>query len=445
MKKDKRLGLGAILGLTLGGLVLSGTAVAQTPGSPGGPGVREERPDQRAPAARAAENYDAVGVPVGSFRLFPDLELDEVYNDNVYATANGASGKTASFIQLIKPSLDLRSDWNNHMLNLYARGAFGIYGAGSNLNYQDYGFGADGRFDIQRDWNVYGGGSFSHRHEDPGTPNVTTSNTLSTFAPTQYNQLAGNIGYYQRFNRLNVRLDGRIDNYTYFDNGVGPAQGVIPNSDRNRNEFREAARFGYDFSPGYQVWVRGGLNQRAYNTVPDTSGFNRNSSGWEVVGGVAVDLGGITSIEAFAGYVQQNYVDNAFSQVSVPAFGLTGYWNPIRELMIRPFVRRTIEDSALSTAVAYINTAFGTDVTYNVRPNIVVEAHGDYAIADYLPFPGVSSQRNDQYLTLRAGLLYRPTANFYVGPTYQYLNRNSNQPLNSYDQNLIMLRLGARL
>jgi hypothetical protein len=411
------------------------------PGAAGTPGQRQE-PTERTAAARAAENYDAQGVPIGSFRLFPDLELNEVFNDNVFATPNGTSGKTASFIQVIKPTLDLRSDWNNHMLNLFAKGAFGFYSASTNLNYEDFSVGADGRFDIQRDWNVYGGGSFNRRHEDPGTPNVTTA---QGFSSTIYNQLVGNVGYYQRFNRLNVRLDGRIDNYTYFNNGLGLAQGVIPNSDRNRNEFRESARFGYEFSPGYQVWVRGSLNQRSYMTVPDSQGFNRNSSGWDVVGGVTVDLGGITSFEAFVGYLQQNYVDSQFPQISQPTFGLTGYWNPVRELTIKPFVRRTVEDSGLSTAVSYINTAFGVDASYNVRPNITLDAHGDYAIADYGAFPGVTQQRNDQYLTLRAGVLYRPTANFYIGPTYQYLHRSSNQTLNDYDQNMVMLRLGARL
>jgi hypothetical protein len=389
---------------------------------------------------QAIGNYEAKGMAVGSFRLFPDLELDEVFNDNLYATPAGQS-PTAAFVQLIKPTLDLRSDWNNHMLNIFLRGGFGFYSGGNSiLNYQDLSAGFDGRVDIQRTWNVYGGASFNRRHEDPGSPNVTTF-----VAQTIYNQIATNVGYYQEFNRLNVRLDGRMDNYTYFNNGLGPGQGVIPNSDRDRTEFREAARFGYEFSPGYQVWMRGSLNQRTYATVPDSQGFNRNSTGWDVVGGVTVDLGGITSFEAFAGYLQQNYQDNQFQTISAPQFGLTGYWNPMRELLIKPFVRRTIEDSALATAVSYISTAFGTDVTYNFRPNIEVDAHGDYTIANYGFFPGVTSQRYEQYLTLRASVLYRPTPNFYIGPSYQYLNRDSNQPLSSYGQNMVMLRLGARL
>ncbi len=438
MNRDKRLGLDRILVVAVGLVAMGGAAQAQmTPGAVGRPAPTG--PDSGAPQPQAIGNYDAKGVPVGSFRLFPDLELDEVYNDNVFATSNTAS-PTASFVQVIKPTLDLRSDWSNHMLNIFARGAFGFYSASSILNYQDLSAGLDGRVDIQRGWNVYGGASFNRKHEDPGSPNVATF-----VAQTIYNQTTANVGYYQEFNRLNVRLDGRLDNYVYFNNGLSPVQGVVQNSDRNRTEFREAARFGYEFSPGYQVWTRGSLNQRTYVTVPDGSGFNRNSTGWDVVGGVTVDLGGITSFEAFVGYLQQNYQDSQFQTISTPQFGLTGYWNPIRELMIKPFVRRTIEDSALTTAVSYINTAFGTDVSYKFRPNIDVDAHGDYSIADYGFFPGVTSQRYEQYLTLRASVLYRPTPNFYIGPSYQYLHRDSNQPNSTYGQNMVMLRLGARL
>ena len=88
--------------------------------------MRQERPDERSPSARAAENYNPTGVTVGSFRLFPLLELDEVYNDNIYATSYGTPGLTSSFIQIVRPSLQLRSDWSNHMLNFFAIGAIGL-------------------------------------------------------------------------------------------------------------------------------------------------------------------------------------------------------------------------------------------------------------------------------------------------------------------------------
>jgi hypothetical protein len=441
MNRREQLRRGGVAAIFLGAFAVALPADAQVPGAVGQPQQRQERPDERSPAARAAENYDPKGVEVGSFRLFPELELDEVYNDNIYAVPT-AQGKTPSFIQMVKPTLDLRSDWSVHMLNAYAKGGLGFYGVDSSFNnYQDVSVGTDGRFDIQRDWNVYGGGSWNRRHEERGAPNTVTTSGLPV---TVYNQAIGNVGYFQKFNRFSARADGRLDNYNYFNNGLGPSQGVIPNSDRNRNEWREALRLGYEFSPGFEVWVRGATNQRQYFQL-DSSGLDRSSRGFDVVGGLTVDFGGITSIEAFAGYLQQTYNNSTFQNISVPTFGLTGYWNPIRELWLKPFVRRTVDDSALTTSAAFINTVGGFDVNYHLRPNVRLDGHADYAVADYLAVAGVPGNRYDQYWTFRAAVMYLPTPNFFIGPSYQYITRNSNQPNSNYDQNLIMLRLGTRI
>ena len=74
---------------------------------------------------RKAEVYELKGVRGGSFKVFAEIEADEVFNDNVNASQNA---KRAGFIQLISPSLALRSDWTNHMLNVYAKSGIGLYG-----------------------------------------------------------------------------------------------------------------------------------------------------------------------------------------------------------------------------------------------------------------------------------------------------------------------------
>jgi hypothetical protein len=83
-------------------------------------------------------------------------------------------------------------------------------------------------------------------------------------------------------------------------------------------------------------------------------------------------------------------------------------------------------------------------VTYDLRPNVSVEGHGDYSIADYAAVTA-GNGRYDQYYNFRIGLLYRPTRNFFVGPQYQFIHRTSNQVDSDYDQNIVMLRLGAQL
>ena len=87
-----QLGMAAIL-LTAGGA----QAQQSIPGSPGLPSPRLERPDERTPAARQAEDYGPLGVRLGGFMLFPRLELEEAFNDNVFAVSSNA-GPVAAFL-----------------------------------------------------------------------------------------------------------------------------------------------------------------------------------------------------------------------------------------------------------------------------------------------------------------------------------------------------------
>jgi len=438
--RARHLALIAALIATLAA-TLAAPASAQAPatGPQGQPTPRQERPDDRTPSGRAGEDYDPIGIPLGGFRLFPLLELQEIYNDNIFASSV-ATGQVASFVQIVKPSLELKSDWNNHMLNLFARGGFGFYTAAPTENFQDFQVGAEGRIDIQRNWNIYGGLSFNRLHEERGQPNTVQGGTEIT----KYNQVTGNLGYFQKFNRLSGRLEARVDDFNYLDNGLGLGFGVIPNSERNRTEFREALRIAYEYLDGFEVWTRLGANQRRYKISVDSAGFTRHSSGWDVVVGASFDFGGITFLEAFAGYVRQSYEDFRFRPLEAILFGVTGYWNPHRDLWVRPFVRRTIDETAYVGESGFLNTAFGVEATYNLLPNVKLEGLASYAIADYRAATAFNS-RYDEYVTFKAGVLYTPMREFFVGPQYQYVHRSSNQPNLDYGQNILMLRLGARL
>src|SRR5262249_49850185 len=173
--------------------------------------------------------------------------------------------------------------------------------------------------------------------------------------------------------------------------------------------------------------------------------FLRHYNVSDVAGCFAIDLGCITSLEFSGGYLKQNYADAIFVTISVPTFGLAGYWNPYRPLWIKPYIKRTVEDTAQSNDQAYLNTSGGLDVNYGMRPNIRLDGHADYTVADYQAISNTPGARYAQYYPIRVGLFYLPTPNFYVGPTYQFVHRTSSVFNNDYDQNMILLRLGARL
>ncbi len=425
MSSDKVSWFGAGLSVAFYAVALGSVATAQT------------RPGTVAPAA--AENYDPKGLPVGSFRLFPTLDLVEMYNDNIYATG----AKTGSFVSVIRPQLDLRSDWNNHMLNMLAYGAFGFYSANAGENYQDFGVGFNGRVDIQRNWNLFGGASIAGKHEERGSANAAFGGDA-----TRYLQTSANLGYYQKINRFSARLEGAYQNYSFLNNkSLGTVGVVANNQDRDRNEFAESLRLGYEFIEKYEVWIQGGMNQRLYNNQFDISGIERNSFGWEILGGATVDFGGITQIEAFAGYREQSYRDGRLGSLRGATFGLSGIWNPIVPLYIKPYVKRTIEETVFSAFSGFWSTSVGIDVDYKIRPNVQMTAGASYTRNEYTrnaTAAGLAStDRNDNILDLSIGVKYYPTENFYVGPVYQFTNRTSDFAGLNYDRHLIALRGGV--
>jgi hypothetical protein len=53
--------------------------------------------------------------------------------------------------------------------------------------------------------------------------------------------------------------------------------------------------------------------------------------------------------------------------------------------------------------------------------------------------------RNDDYIDFQIGLRYLPTENFFIGPSYQFTNRDSNLANTDFGRHIFSLRVGARL
>ena len=104
---------------------------------------------------------------------------------------------------------------------------------------------------------------------------------------------------FRRFNRIFNQATAtglRYSDYSQFN-----TSGLLAGS-RDRNEFGETLRAGYELYDGFDFWVQGGLNQRSYLQYINAAGQQRDSSGWSIVGGATRDLGGISKLEAFVGY-----------------------------------------------------------------------------------------------------------------------------------------------
>jgi len=401
------------------------------------------------PPATPPENAppkEELGIPLGSFRLYPVLDLRAGYDTNVFAQPAGQ--QVSSAYEAIRPSFDVRSDWSNHMLNLSAYGAFGFYSSASTQNYQNFGVSTDGRFDIQRDWYLTASAGFARTTEALGTPDVAFQQS-----PTVVNTIPLTLAMYQRFNRLFYQASASLTRFSYQDNSALNAA-VLPGGSRDRTEYGENLRGGYEIRDGWDIWAQGGLNQRRYVQAfasaasAASASQQRDSNGWTITGGSTIDLGGVSKLEGFVGYSQQTYLNPTLTTPAV-VFGLAGVWNGYEPLVVRPFVVRAINETAYTNYQDYLSTTIGSEFLYTITSDWTLNAGASFSLLNYTPVPGTTSgafQHTDNFYRASLGALYSIYPQLQIGPLYEFAAGNGPDPATSpnYTRHIIMLRIVAK-
>ena len=144
--------------------------------------------------------YDPLGIRAGSFLIFPQLTLSELYDTNVFAAPHNADD---DFITLLQPLVTVQSNFSRHSINLTAGGNIAFYANNTNENYQDAFIQSNGRLDVTHANYFTGALNFGRAHEGRDDPENNPNQSLK-----ELYQYGGSLGYTQLFNRLNFTLTG---------------------------------------------------------------------------------------------------------------------------------------------------------------------------------------------------------------------------------------------
>lgn len=379
--------------------------------------------------SRRRPDYDPVGVRLGGFMFYPDLTVQENYNSNIYATQ---SNEKSDFITSIEPTLDLRSNWNNHALNLHADSRVVRYADHNDEDFTDYTLSADGKIDVLRDFRLFGGAGYQIRHEPRSSPD----NQGGT-EPTEYSVRGANLGAEKEFNRLSFRLDGKAERFEY-DNVRNAAGTTLDQSGRDRDQYEVGLRTGYEIAPLRKVYLLTSYNTREYDHL--TNGFNRDSDGYLVAAGAQYDLTGLIFLDAYAGYRKQDYSDQRLRDIDGWASGIKVTWNVTKLTTITGSLDRDIEETTLVNSSGYFQTRAELRADHELLRNLILTARLGYQNDD---FQGIA--RDDDYYLAGLGAKYLIDRNFSLGGGYSYRTRESNVVGGDFDENVVMLRLSAHL
>jgi hypothetical protein len=377
-------------------------------------------------ADRPRPDYDATPIGVGSFEFFPVMNFTNYYDSNIFAQP---SGETSDDVWKLNPAFTMLSNWGRNAVAFTGYGDFDYYTVNNEQNYNSGALQAEGRWDIAHQTWLDGAMDYQRVVELRGAP----STPGNAEGPSEYNLYQGNAEAYRGLGLLKTKLGYNVAYYDYSPLDL-IGGGAASQNARDRVQNGTTAEVSYDLTENFQPFVRGGYNWRNY-TATDT----RSSNGYNIDVGSKMDFGGITTAEAYIGYLTQDYF-NFGDDIGALDFGGDLLWNVTGLTSVEFKAQRSIEETDITPATtSYIASTGSVTVTHELRRNVLLDAHFVYTGLDY---QGVF--RHDDYYDGGTGLRYLINRNLYADFTCDYERRGSDASGSNYNRHILLTRLGIQ-
>lgn len=382
---------------------------------------------------RDRPEYEAVGIAVGGFDLFPKVETGIGYLDNVFATK---TNKQSDGYFILDPSLTLRSDWSRHYLAFTTGAQLREFFNQSTENEEDAYAQVDGRLDVNSDNMVYGGAYVRKAYEERSSGGYP----VGAAAPVEYVQSGGYLRAQHEGGRFKLTAAQGVDHFS-FDSVPALAGGDIYQGDRDRTVLRTSGRAEYGVTPdtavlGQLTYTRTGYDRDLADGRP-----NRDSDEYKILGGASFDINALIRGQVVMGYVTREYDSGIYNELSGFAADALVQYFPTQLTTVSLSGRRLIEDSFFLTSGGYFNNGVNLRVDHELLYNLILSGQVDYERDE---FDGVD--RHDDIVSLGATARYLISNEVGVGAAVSYTNRDSSGSLSGivFDETRFTLTLALQ-
>lgn len=356
---------------------------------------------------RPRPDYQALGLHLGGFMVYPKIAVSGGYDDNVFAFAHN---KLGDGVFTISPEVDFQSTWSRNALAGYVRDTQSLYTKYSSEDTNQYGAGLNGKFEFGESA-LTGGVDYGHYTLPREAAN---SGDLTSVHPIQYDFTALNVQLAHTFNRL--RVSGRFD-YQIYDYLNGKQTDGTPVFEKNLNHAVAtfAAKAEYAVSPDTAFFIAASYNDRNYQLDPPTPGipYNSDSHGYIFGGGFNFDITRLIRGEVQFGYMDQQYVSPLFSDIKGLSAKAQVQWFPTQLTTVTATALRAVGDSGIVNSAGYVNTTGGIRIDHELFRNVILTADATVTDNKYI---GIS--RTDDLWS--AGLSANWLLNRRLGLTFAY-------------------------
>jgi opacity protein-like surface antigen len=369
-------------------------------------------------------------APSSSSRFDASLHLDAGYDDNIFATR---SSEVDDMLFVARPALGFSTGSGGDRLTLRSSAEIGRYADNESENYEDWLIGVETRLRLSPSFSVLAGGDYRWDHENRASPEA-----VNGLEPTEYERAYGFLAVRLRTEPVLARFVGTVNRFDFSD--VPALGGTINNDDRDRTQAELGVRIGHVLDSGAELFVQGSYDNRDYDNLLDDFGYRRNSEGFAAVGGIRHTFSPRLSGEIFVGYMHQDYDDFRLSDISAMDFGAALNWRGSDGLSAALRVERSIEETTLPGASAYILTSGSLSLRSTVASRLSAGfdlrgSHYDYQ----------GDARSEFVTGANLWGRYWFQRHLFFGVEYNLAQRSSNAAGFDYDRNRFLFRLGAQL
>lgn len=403
------------------------------------------RVDEGVKEAGDLSPYQPLGIHAGGFTVFPKMGINNEYDSNIFRR-DSRLGTTDSYVAHFNPGVAIKSDWSRHALNFAFDSDLAEYASSPDqANYQDIFTNVGGRLDVLRDSYMDAAFAYNSVHEDRGSPDQIFGK-----GPTFYDTKDMQWFYTHRFNRAS--LTGGVDAIRFdYENLLTSTNNLLLMNTRNHWEYMPSIRLGYEIQPGYEAFVKFIYKDVDYDTLVRFGGFGtpfqRDSTGYNALGGMAFDLTDLITGDISVGYLQREFNDPSLKNIS----GINGFvglkWRPTALTTVLANFSRDIYETTQFGVSGILVSAISINVEHELLRNVILKAGGSSSQNEYQGFDPTTpilqnrQDRRDDIFGGNLGVKYLINRSLYTDLSYRYQSRDVNHQLSNYEISEIRLNL----
>lgn len=428
--EKKRMNRWLMVGaISLGFIGIGGAAYAQDilatyDRLPGSEGVTD----------RARPEYDAIGIPLGGFRLFPTFDFTSGYDSNVLRQEYKANIVDSFYFQEAG-GFKLNSDWVRHELDFMGNVDTSHYIDLASENTTNWNIGTTGRLDVLRGLSLKAITTYGAKHEYRGSPD------LPDYAanPTKFTDLysEGVLEYHPT--NLAVSVGGTFERFVYDPTPINGSATPLDNADRDENVATGYAKIAYEFVPGVATYVKVTYNNHNFDQTFDRNNLRRSAHGYQLDGGFHFMLTHLLAGELYGGYFKQ-YYKAPLNNGSGVSFGAKVDWYATPVMTVHLDALRRLNDTTIYYASNIDSKRVSPSFDWEVARNIIVQGSVGYERETFM-----NVLRRDDIYDAGIGAKYLINQYFVLDAQYQYKHRHSNMVGLNYNDSTVTVKLAAHL